>query len=172
MSTCHKISLSTVFLLGVSKEKAKLVFTVLSLHSAAERILNAIFEIKNEKPPKKFSCKLKVVDNLPLQDFLKELNRARNACAHRSPHFNEEEVVPILQICSRLIEMAKEVNVEKFRAFEEMLPSSLAAAAAVVFELTMGHYKIEENDPIVLDGYCLPGRKSLADKITEIVGSY
>lgn len=172
MNKDHKIRLSTKFLLGLSREKAKLVFSILSIHSAAERIINAIYERENEKLPNRFAWKLKIIHDETINGFLKKLNDARNLCAHRKPHFNENEVIPILEICRQLIDIAKEVNIEKYRAFEESFPSSLFVAAAVIFELMMETYNVEINDPIVLDGLYLPGQKSLADRITEIVGYY
>lgn len=171
MTENNPIRLDLLFLFGTSKEKSRLIATILDLHSAAERIIDEVYKKRGKKLPKQPTFKNKISMFRPaIRRPLDKLNKARNLCAHRKPNFHEEKVVPILHLLEEMTFEIKSMSPGLFKSAENYFSSSALAAIYAITHVIADEYSIELSDPVILDGLYYPNQKTINERINEIIG--
>jgi len=169
----YKIRLSTIFSVGLSAQRKRLIAEVINFHVALEWLLDDLAKhgkIRLSSEDKTFSEKVCKVKRPDLRSALSKFNEARNKCAHKQLD-TRLAVVAVLERCSSFIKRVEKMSPRNFQAIAGHGYSPLSAAVMVLFDELTSEYGGISDRPKELDGLYYPGEKTLDDRIIEVLGS-
>lgn len=166
-----KLDINSIFSVGLSKETKKLIAEIISLNISIEKLLDVLIEEKKIKKAKEntFYFKASGLPASELKVLIIEFNKIRNECAHKRMD-KKAKVVAVLRRCRNIVAKVKLAYPKKYAFASRSINSPLQAAITVIFDVLASMYSCTTPRTAELDGLYVPGQKTLADEIIELIG--